>query len=337
MTARRRGDPTTQRRLLLVALGAAISGSPALLRAQASGGGMRRVGLLSAGTRANDDATHQPFFDQMRQLGWIEGQNIRYDRVYAEDRHQDLPRLTAELVLRQPGLIYATSTPAALAARHATRTIPIVFRNVGNPVGIGLVNSLARPGGNLTGISGISGALLPKRIEMLREILPGAKRFGVLVEPDDSMTRLIKGEFAPVAASLGLTIIIAEATKPADFDAAVAHLIAQRVDAIFGVSVLANSMRVRLIELANQKRLPVVGGLAWMAEAGGIFSYGALLADQMWRAAFVIDKILKGAKPADIPVEQPTVFELVVNLKAAKALGITIPQSILLRADRVIE
>lgn len=337
MTARRRNNPMEQRRLVLRALGASLLAKAAMARAQTATTNLSRVAVLAAGARANDDATHQPFYDQMRQLGWIEGQNISYDRVNAEDRHQDLPRLAGELVARRPRLIYATSTPAAVAAKHATRTIPIVFRNVGNPVGIGLVSSLARPGGNVTGISGISGPLLPKRIEMLREILPGAKRLGVLVEPDDSMTKLIKGEFAPVAASMGLTIIIAEAVKPADLDAAVASLTAQRVDAIFGASVLANSMRGRLIELANQTRVPVVGGLAWMAEAGGIFSYGALLADQMRRAAFVVDKILKGTKPADIPVEQPTVFELVVNLKAAKALGITIPKAFLLRADRVIE
>ena len=337
MIATRRNHVMRLRRLLLVALGAAVSGRAALLCAQVPATSLRLVGLLGAGTRASDEVPRQPFFDQMRQLGWIEGQNVRYDRVYAEDRHQDLSRLAAELAARKPGLIYATSTPAAVAAKHATQTIPIVFSAVGNPVGIGLVSSLARPGGNLTGISGISGALLPKRIEMLREILPRAKRLGVLVGQDDSMTTLLKGEFAPVAASLGLTIIMAEASKPADLDAAVGRLVAQRVDAIFGVSVLANSMRGRLIELANQKRVPVVGGLAWMADAGGIFSFGAPLADQVRRAAFIVDKILKGAKPSDIPVEQPTLFELVVNLKAARALGITIPQSFLLRADRVIE
>ena len=190
--------------------------------------------------------TLKPFFDQMRELGWIEGQNIAYDRVYADDQQQMLPWLAAELVA------------------HAMAT---------------------------------------------------------------------------VVASLGLTVSVAEAANPGDFDAAVARLVAQRIDAIFasGGSALVTNMRGRLIELANQTRLPVIGVQPIVADAGGLFAYGAPLADRIRRSALLVDKILKGAKPADLPVEQPTLFELVVNLKTAKALGITIPNSILLRADRVIE
>jgi len=326
-----------RRKLQWLALVASLLSPTALLHAQPAAASLRRVGLLANGTRARDDVSRKPFFDEMRRLGWIEGQNISYDRVYADDRHEDLPRLAAELVARKPELIYAPSTPAAVAAKRATQTIPIVFGSVGNPVGIGLVSSLAHPGGNATGISSISGALLPKRVEILREIMPKAKRLGVLVDPTDSTSRLIRQEFAPVAASLGLTLIVAEAANPADFDAAVARLIAQRADALFGVSVLANSLRGRLIELANRERLPVIGSIPSVADDGAIFAYGTSNPDQQRRSALVVDKVLKGAKPADIPVEQPTLYELVVNLKAAEALGIAIPRSILLRADRVIE
>ena len=201
------------------------------------------------------------------------------------------------------------------------------------------MTSLARPGGNVTGISIIGASLAPKRIELLREILPGVKRLGLLGDPTDPASKLGQPALAPVAAALGLTIIVAEAANPVEFEAAVARLIADRVDAIFvvGAPAVVYNMRARLIELANQKRLPVIGNSAQFADDGALFAYGASLADRLRRSALLVDKILKGAKPADLPVEQPTLFELVVNLKAAKALGITIPRSILLRADRVIE
>ena len=329
----------TPRRLLLLALGASLSGHAALLRAQTPSGAMRRVGVLGPGTRAKGDITLKPFFDQMRQLGWVEGQNISYDRVDADDQMASLPRLAAELAARRPEVIFASPTPAALAAKQATQTIPIVFAAVSDPVGVGLVSSLARPIGNLTGIANLFDSLAPKRLELLREILPGARRLGRLVDPSDPSFRLDQLALAPLADASHLTLVSAEATNPVEFDAAVAKLIGDRIDVIVigGVSPLALSLRARLIELANQRRVPVVGGNVQFAEAGALFSYGTSLADQLRRAAVLVDKILKGAKPADIPVEQPTLFEFVVNLKAAKALGITVPRAILLRADRVIE
>ena len=326
-----------QRRLVVLALGASLLDHAALLRAQTSSASLRRVGVLAPSTRAKEGVILKPFFDQMRQLGWVEGQTIAYDLVYADDHHELLPMLAAELVARKPDVIYVGPAPAALAAKQATQTIPIVFGAVNDPVGAGVVTSLARPGGNVTGISNFFTSLAPKWVEMLREILPGVKRLGLLGDLNDTNTKLDQQALAPVAASLGLAIIFAEAANPAELEAAVGRLSADRVDVIFPGSVLAYNMRVRLIELANRKRLPVIGNRATVADDGALFAYGASLADQLRRAALLVDKILKGARPADLPVEQPTLFELVVNLKAAKALGITIPRSILLRADRVIE
>ena len=206
-----------------------------------------------------------------------------------------------------------------------------------DPVAAGLVASLAQPGGNVTGVVSIIESLAPKRIELLHELLPAAKRIGYLGDPSDARFNIDRAALAPAAKALGLTIIVAGASNPVEFDAAVATLIGQGAEAIHGTGSLVTNLRGRLIELANRRRLPVIGGVTPMAEAGALFTYGASLPDQFRRSAQLVDKILKGAKPADIPVEQPTRFELVINLKAAKALGITIPRSVLLRADEVIQ
>jgi putative ABC transport system substrate-binding protein len=270
----------------------------------------------------------------MRELGWVEGQNISYDRVYADDQHERLITLAADMVARQPDLIYAPPAPSALAAKRATQTIPIVFGVVQDPVGIGLVTSLPHPGGNVTGISNMSASLGPKRVELLREILPSAKRLGLLGDPTEPNTKIEQQVLVSAAAALGLTVIVAEVSHPGDVEAAVARLAAERADVIYlqDGAFIFNS-RSRVIELANQKRVPTIN----MTSAGSLFSYRTSQTDRLRRSALLVDKILKGAKPADLPVEQPTLFELVVNLKAAKALGITIPRSMLLRADRVIE
>ena len=324
----------------MLALTAGLAGIAAPLRAQTSSANLRRVGVLAPSTRAKEEVILKPFFDQMRELGWIEGQNIVYDRVYAEDQMALLPRLAAELVARKPEVIYAPPTPATAAAKQATQTIPIVFGSVSDPVGAGLVASLAHPGGNVTGLtSSIAGGLGPKWAQLLREIMPSVKRIGSLGDPTDPSTEVQRQAYVPVAASLGLTFVNADAASPVDFDAAVAKLAQERVNAIFitGTGALAFSLRVHLIDLANQSRIPLVSGNALYADAGALFTYGSSNADRLRRSAYPVDKILRGAKPADIPVEQPTLFELVVNLKTAKALGITVPRSVLLRADRVIE
>ena len=328
-----------QRRRLALAVFASLSGCAPLLSAQTSGTLLRRVGVLAPSTREKEEITLKPFFDEMHRLGWVEGQSIAYDRVYADDQHERLPRLAAELVARKPALIYAPVTPATVAARQATQTIPIVFGTVWDPVGIGLVASLGRPGGNVTGISSYSDSLTPKRVELLREFMPGVKRLGFLSDPTDPTTTFDRQALAPLGASMGLRFAFAETINTADFDAAVGRLFVERVEAILpvGTGALVFNMRPRLIELSSQKRLPVVGHRAQMADAGALFTFGASLADQLRRSALLVDKVLKGAKPADLPVEQASLFELVINLKTAKALGISVPRSILLRADRVVE
>ena len=298
---------------------------------------LRRIGVLAPSTRAKEGLILKPFYEEMHRLVWIAGQNIAYDAVYADDRHQDLPRLAAELVARKPELIFTPSQLAALAARQATRVIPIVFGTGIDPVGAGLVSSLAHPGGNVTGVVNVIDSLTPKRLELLHEMLPGAKRIGFLGDPSEATWKSERSKIGQTAKALGLTIILGEVSNPVEFDAAVAKLVAQGVDALFGFSPLVTNLRERLIELANRKHLPVFGHAARMAEAGALFSYGASLPDQLRRSAQVVDKILKGAKPADLAVEQPTRFELVINLTAAKMLGVTVPQSLLLRADMVIQ
>ena len=339
MTSYRSSIPAQQRRRLALALAAGLSGYARLLSAQTPVAHPRRVGVLMPSTHEKEEVTLKPFFDQMRALGWIEGQTITYDRVYADDQHERLPGLATELVARRPEVIYAPVTPTTVAARQATQTVPIVFGTVWDPVGVGLVASLARPGGNVTGISSYSDSLTPKRVELLREILPGIKRLGFLGDQSDPTTKLDRQALAPLVASMGLHFVFAETVNTADFDAAVARLLVERVEAIFpwGTGTLVFNLRPRLIALANQKHLPVVGHRAELADAGALFTFGASLADQLRRSALLVDKILKGAKPADLPVEQASLFELVLNLKTAKALGINVPRSILLRADRVIE
>jgi putative tryptophan/tyrosine transport system substrate-binding protein len=326
-----------RRHALRFAICAGVVARVSPLWAQDASAGLRRVSVLAPSTRANEEVMLKPFFDQMRTLGWIEGQNIAYDRVFADDQVATLPRLAAELVSRKPELIFAPPPVAALAARKATRTIPIVFGTGIDPVGAGLVASLAQPGGNVTGVVNVVESLMPKRLELLHAMLPAAKRIGFLGDPNETMWTSERGSVGQAATALGLTIIVGEISNPLEFDAAVAKLIAQGIDAIFAFSSLVTNLRGRLVELANRRRVPVIGHAARMAEAGALFSYGASLADQLHRAAQLADKILKGAKPADLAVEQPTKFELVLNLKAAKALGIKIPQSVLLRADEVIE
>ena len=206
-----------------------------------------------------------------------------------------------------------------------------------NPVAAGLVTSIGRPGGNVTGVLSAIDSLAPKRLELLREILPAAKRIGLLGDPSDLRLQNDRTALAPVASALGLTLIVREASNPAEFDVAVTSLMEQRVDAIMAVTSISSNLRERLIELTSRRRVPVVGGLAPVAEVGGLFSYSASVPDQLRRSAQLVDKVLRGASPANLPVEQPSKFDLVINLKTAKALGITIPQTLLQRADRVIQ
>jgi putative ABC transport system substrate-binding protein len=299
-------------------------------------GKVRRVGFLAAITTG---LVVGPFRQQMRELGWVEGQNLVIDLRSAEGRFDRLPNLAAELVRLKADVIVAGGTPAAVAAKRATGTIPIVMFGTGDPVGLGLVASLGRPGGNVTGLSFSVGLdTFGKGLELLREAFPKVQRVALLSNPGNPAHAGAASNVKGAATSLGIQLHPVEAREPGQLDAAFATMTKQRVDAIL---VLADGMfllhRTRLADLASKNRLPSMHGLREIVEAGGLMSYGPSNAAMFRRAAGFVDKILKGAKPADLPVEQPTTFELAINLKTARTLGLTIPPSLLARADQVIE
>jgi putative ABC transport system substrate-binding protein len=274
-------------------------------------------------------------FDQgLRELGYTDGQNIVIEQI----RDEELPILAAELVRRKVDLVVAGTTPRALAARNATTTIPIVMGNVADPVASGLVVSLARPGGNVTGLSRVSLDLIGKNLELLREAAPVVTRLAVLVNPRHALHPALLNSAKHTAALLTLKLEPVEAAAPKELEHAFSVIARKRVNALL---VLPDGMfwaeRKRIADFALRSRLPSMFGNTEDAEAGGLMSYASSSFEPYRRAAYYVDKILKGAKPADLPVEQPTKFELVINLKTAKALGLTIPQSLLLRADQVIE
>jgi len=278
-------------------------------------------------------------FDQgLRELGYTDGQNIVIEQISWADRDEELPILAAELVRRKIDVLVAGTTPRALAARNATTTIPIVMVNVADPVASGLVVSLARPGGNVTGLSRVSLDLIGKNLELLREAAPVIRRLAVLVNPTHALHPALLNSAKHTAALLTLKLEPVEAAAPKELEHAFSVIARKRVNALL---VLPDGMfwgeRRRIADFALTSRLPSMFGNTEHAEAGGLMSYAPSSLEPYRRAAYYVDKILKGAKPADLPVEQPTKFELVINLKTAKALGLTIPQTLLLRADQLIE
>jgi ABC-type uncharacterized transport system substrate-binding protein len=279
-----------------------------------------------------------PFAQGMRDLGYVEDQGIAFERRYAERKNELLPGLAAELVRLHPDVILAIGTPAALAAKAATQTTPIVFARIADPIGSGLVPSLARPGGNLTGVSILTVELGAKRLDLLITAVPGAKRVGVLWNPSAPPDGPQLRETETAARSLSMEIIPAEVRGPDDFQPAIQAVVDQRVGAVLmiGGSVFTENSQ-RIADLVANAHLPSMFVRREFVEAGGLMPYGPNIHDMYRRAAAYVDKILKGAKPSDLPVEQPMKFELVINLKTAAALGLTIPQSILARADEVIE
>jgi putative tryptophan/tyrosine transport system substrate-binding protein len=281
----------------------------------------------------------EAFRDGMRELGWVDGRNVVIDYRFAEGRNERLPDMAAELVRKRVDLIVAANSPTAVAARNATGTIPIVMTSVSDPVGFGLVASLARPGGNVTGVTYSAGLdIFSKQLQLLTEAVPTAKRVAVLWNPSNPGHVAVVSHVKAAAQSLGLTAQFVEARTPDDFDAAFAAMTMQRAQAVLVASdSMFGSHADRLGELTTKNRLPSVHGARSNVEAGGLILYGANILRQVRRSAVYVDKILKGANPADLPVEQPTMFELVINLKTARALDLTIPRSLLLRADFVIE
>ena len=299
-----------------------------------------RIGYLATDLAASPHLT-EAFRRGLRDLGYVEGRHVVVEYRSAEGKIERLPALAAELVSLKVDVIVAPNTPPALAAKHATRTIPIVFIGAGEPVASGLVTSLARPGGNVTGLSAVSPELVGKWLELLKQIVPGVSRVAALWQPgamdEHSETEMLKGAEA-AARTLGVRLQFVEAREPADIDRAFADMSRERAGALtVRPAPMFVSERRRLVELAAKNRLPAVYAWREFVDAGGLMAYGPNLADLYRRAATYVDKILKGAKPGDLPVEQPIKFELVINLKIAKALGLTIPQSVLGRADEVIQ
>jgi putative ABC transport system substrate-binding protein len=314
--------------------------TPLAVEAQPAGK-VHRIGFLGSGSATGDPRAREAFRDGLRELGWIEGQNLLIEYRFADGKPERLPALAAELVALKVDIIVAPNTPAALAAKQATRTLPIVFIGAGDPVTSGLVTTLARPGGNVTGLSVLSTELVGKWLELLKQAVPGVSRVAALWQPGamDERTDKDMQEGAEVAAqALGVRLQFVEARGPADFDRAFSDMTKARVGALtVRPAPMFISERRRLVDLAAQNRLPAVYAWREFVDAGGLMAYGPNLSDLYRRAATYADKILKGAKPGDLPVEQPTKFELVINLKTAKALGLTIPQSVLARADEVIQ
>ncbi len=299
-----------------------------------------RIGFLTLDLAPNP---HLPeaFRQGLRDLGYVEGRNVEIEYRDAEGRPERLPALAAELVALKVDVILAGSTPQALAAKQATRTLPIVFASAPDPVASGLVTSLARPGGNVTGLSNIAPELVGKRLELLKQAVPGVSRVAVLWQPGGSGEHTEKDmlkEVEVAGRALGVRLQFVEARGPADFDRAFSDMTRAHASALtsLGGSMFFNERR-RLVDLAAKNRLPAVYPQREFVDAGGLMAYGPNIADGWRRAATYVDKILKGAKPGDLPIEQPTKFELVINLKAAKALGLTIPPSLLARADHVVE
>ena len=299
-----------------------------------------RIGYL--GTRRGV-SPHLPeaFRQGLRDLGYVEGRNVVIEYRNSEGKNERLPALAAELVALKVDVILAAATPHALAAKQATRTIPIVFAATGDAVADGLVASLARPGGNITGLSFFTPELVGKRLELLKQTVPGVSRVAVLWNPGglgESTEKDVLKRAEVAARAIGVQLHFVEARGPADFDRVFSDMIRARAGAL---TVLTSAMlfeeRKRLVDLVAKNRLPAVYPWREFVDAGGLMAYGPDLADLFRRAATYVDKILKGAKPGDLPVEQPTKFELVINLKTAKALGLTIPPSLLQRADQVIE
>jgi putative ABC transport system substrate-binding protein len=326
------------KRLIVAMLAVALLAVPLFGDAQPAGK-VYRIGYLSAGSGNLSSPYTTAFRQGLRELGWVVGQNIVIEYRSAEGQFDRLPALAAELVRVKVDVIVATPTPGALAAKNATGTIPIVGVSLADPVGLGLIPSLARPGGNVTGVSySVGSDIFGKDLELLNEAVPKVRRLAVLSNPDGPAQPLIMNNITSAARSLKLQLLPVEARGPGEFDGAFAAMARERVGALFVVTDPAYiAHRARLVELAAKHRLPSMFTQRADVEAGALVSYGPSFAVMYRRAATYVDKILKGAKPADLPIEQPTRFELVINLKTAKALGLAIPPSVLARADEIIE
>ena len=295
-----------------------------------------RIGVLILGAPPN--ANLDAFIQGLRELGYIEGKNILIDYRFAEGRAERLPELATELVRLKLDAIFTAGTPAIFALKQATKTIPIVFFSTSDPIGTGVVASLAHPGGNITGISVLASDLWPKRLELLKEIFPKLSRVAMVWNKGNAGMALEAKATQDVAGPLGVTLQDRGVKDPNELDTVFALMIKDRPDGFLALmDPVLNSYQKRILDFLAQNRFPAIFENRSWVEAGGLISYGANYADAHRRAATLMDKILKGAKAGDLPVEQPTKFELVVNLKTAKQFGLTIPPNVLATADKVIK
>jgi len=325
------------RRAFISSVAGGLLAAPLAAQAQAPGK-VPRVGYVLARVSSADQRLWDEARQGLKELGYVEGRNITLEIRWAEGRSERLPELVAELLRLKVDVLVVATTPGALAAKNATRTIPIVLVGVGDPVGNGLVASLAQPGGNVTGLSVLNPELSGKRLELLKESLPSISRVAILTNPGNPIHATFWKETRTAAQTLGLQLQPIRVRAPEDFDEAFRAAARGRADALLAFDdALTLGHRAQLVALAAKHRVPTMYGFREFPDAGGLLSYGPNIPDQYRRSAAYVDKILKGAKPANLPVEQPTKFELVINLKTAKALGLTIPSSLLLRADEVIE
>jgi putative ABC transport system substrate-binding protein len=325
-----------RRRKFIALLGGAAA-LPFAARAQQAGK-IWRIGMLDTTPAALNGANIAAFRQEMRRLGYAEGTNLVIEYRSGAGRPEQFPDLAAELVRLNVDLIVTRGTPAVLAAKKATTTLPIVMAAIGEPVETGAVASLAKPGGNVTGLSSFVTELTAKRVEIMREVLPAISRIALLDNMANGSVPAQWDEAKRASAAFGMQPNLHDVRKPEDIEAAFDAIAAQRNEALLaGLDSVVIANRARVIELAAKHRLPAIYASREFVEEGGLLSYGTHYGDLYRRAAIYVDKIFKGAKPADLPVEQPTKLEIVINLKSAKALGLTMPPSLLARADDVIE
>jgi putative ABC transport system substrate-binding protein len=326
-----------RRREFITLLGGMAAAWPRVARAQHTPE-RSLIGFLSPLSSASGAYNIEAFRAGLRELGYAEGRNIIIELRFAEGAIERLPDLATELVALKPAVIVAGSPPAALAARNVTRTIPIVINSSENPVVLGLASSLARPGGNVTGFWWDDEGLTGKRFELLKEVVPGTARVGLIVNPNDASDKNILESLPAVTRALDLTVRVLEVRTPTELESAFMTAAREQLQGLqISLAPMFFSHRATLAAIAANTRLPAVYGMREFATVGGLTSYGTSLPDIYRRLAGFVDKILKGTSSAELPIQRPTKFELVINLKTAKALGLTISESLLLRADEVIE
>ena len=326
-----------KRREFITLLGAAAAARPLAARAQQPGK-VWRVGLLETISPALNTANFDALRKGLQELGYVEGRNLVFDYRSAEGRGERYPELAAELVRRNVDVIVTRGTPAVLAAKNATATVPVVMAASGDPLRTGVVAGLARPGGNVTGLSAFTLELLVKRIEILREAVPGLTRIGYLHNMSNPVAPQQWDELNSASPALGIELQLLDVRKLEDIEHAFAAAVAKRAHAVVvGNDTVTHVNRRHVVDLAARHRLPAMYLSRELVDVGGLMTYGVSYPDLYRRAATFVDKIFRGAKPSELPIEQPTKFELVVNLRTAKALGLIISESFLLRADEVIE